>query len=277
MAAAAVAQPAAERPETAPLFRPLGLSRSTPTLAASYSLRQFAIDKKHIIADPRSPDRPASTGKIIALERIDLLGGNGGWRQKKAEVHFAIIDKEEREQRRRQKMLDDSKQERKEMREKKRRMQLEEEERKRREERERREAFENEKIRRRFEAEERKRLDREEEEREWLRRQPKTCKVCGGDTKCRKCSGSGFCFSMFLVPNVEKESLLTSGRIEEGCDECGGYRQNLLADLKMGSGLCPKCDGVGTITPKLEPWTPASRKRTAVVNFGDASPFGSDR
>ena len=34
-----------------------------------------------------------------------------------------------------------------------------------------------------------------------------------------------------------------------GCDGCYGFKQNMMAELKKGTGRCPNCDGQG---PRLE-------------------------
>jgi len=248
----------ADRPNSAPAL--LGVSRSAPTLAVSYNLRQFAYDKKHIL-----PERPASTGKLLPLEKIDLLGGNGRWRQRKAKVLYDQRAIEEAEARRQQKLIEAERARKQELREKRRKAQIKEEEDRRRDDRERgrREAEEREQKRR--EADERKRLEREEEEREWLRRQPKMCPVCEGNKLCKKCHGKGYFFCMFLVEKVDEDSLLQHGRMHQGCEDCGGYRHNILGDLKKGTGRCANCNGVGKITPKLDPWTPGSRKKIGAI------------
>lgn len=249
----------------------LGVSRSAPTLAAAFNLRQYSEGRKRI-----APERPASTGKLIPLEEIDVIGGNGRWRQRKAKVEFERRAIEEAEEKRQQKLLEAERVRRKAMIEKKRKQQAEEEEKRRREERDRQRRDAEEKERKRNEAEEKKRLERELAEQEWLRRQPKTCEVCNGCTKCKKCFGVGYTFSMFLVGKVDRDTLFENGRLMEGCEECGGYKQNLLADLKPGSGKCANCLGVGKVTPVIEPMSPASRKRVAhLASFqggGDSSP-----
>ena len=30
-----------------------------------------------------------------------------------------------------------------------------------------------------------------------------------------------------------------------GCDGCYGFKQNMMAELKKGTGRCPNCDGQG--------------------------------
>merc|ERR1712039_361776 len=82
---------------------------------------------------------------------------------------------------------------------------------------------------------ERERLKREEAEREWLARQPKTCETCQGVGKCVTCQGKGTIFSVFLVSKVDSATSITDfGRKEQGCDDCGGYRQNILGQLRPG-------------------------------------------
>mmetsp|Transcript_12264 Transcript_12264/g.34356 ORF Transcript_12264/g.34356 Transcript_12264/m.34356 type:complete len:101 (-) Transcript_12264:91-393(-) len=42
------------------------------------------------------------------------------------------------------------------------------------------------------------------------------------------------------------------GRVQQGCPECGGCVQNIRGACVQGSGKCYTCDGVGTVTPKVD-------------------------
>merc|ERR1712187_1050335 len=176
------------------------------TLAAAFNLRQYSEGRKRT-----APERPASTGKFIPLEEIDLIGGNGRWRQRKAKVEFERRAIEDAEKKRELKQLEVERARRKLLIEKRRKQQAEEEEKRRREERDKQRRDADEKEKKPREAEEKKRLEREHAEQEWLRRQPKTCEVCQGCTKCKKCFGTGYTFSMFLVGGVDRDTLFDCG------------------------------------------------------------------
>lgn len=231
-----------------------GLSRSSPALAAAFNLRQFAEMHNHI----PSADRPSSAstfsrpGKVIPIEKIDLLGGNGRWRQRKAEKEFERRRAEEQEKRRQDKIREEERRRKQaHLAERKRQHQLEEE-RRWQEEREQKRLEQLERERKKREEEERERQRREDEERERLRRQPKTCEICEGSGKCTACMGKGFYFSMFLVNKVTKETLLDYGRKLQGCMTCGGYPQGVVGDLQKGTGLCPNCHGRGMVWPVID-------------------------
>lgn len=52
---------------------------------------------------------------------------------------------------------------------------------------------------------------------------------------------------------------------QRGCDGCYGFKQNLLADLKKGTGRCPNCDGWGKIRPDIDLTSPGGRtKRNSI-------------
>lgn len=234
------------------------LSRSTPSLAAAYNLRQFSADKKRLAGDC------TQSLPQIKLEKIDLIGGNGRWRQKMAEEEWARRAIEEEQQRRDQQALEEQRRKRAQRAEERRRTQLQDEENRRQAERERqrREQLEREEAAR--QAQEKERIRKEEEEQEWLARQPKTCQACGGGGKCPTCSGKGYIFSLFLTPKVTTGTLKDCGRMMEGCEACHGFKQNLLADVKNGTGLCAACDGKGKIWPDPKSLTsPIHRRRTS--------------
>lgn len=218
-----------------------GLSRSSPALSAGFSLRQYSMDRKRL-----QPVKVASASSFT-LEEIDRMGGNGAWRQKLAHEDFERKKIEEAERARLQKIADEEKRMRKEKLQAKRRKQMEEEEAQRRAEREKeqREREEREDAKRKQEEQERR--EREAAEKDWHARQPKTCKTCQGSGICQGCEGKGHIFAMFLVP--QSSPGFEGGRVQQGCDACGGYRQNLYADMQKGSGKCAPCSGVGKIKP----------------------------
>jgi translation initiation factor 4G len=194
----------------------------------------------------------------IPLTQIDLNGGNGKWRQIKAEEEFARKAEERKEQRRQEIIKEKEKQKRREELADRRKKHHEEEERRWQEEREQkhRAKLEEERIKR--EQEEKLRLEREAAEAERLRRMPRPCEVCEGTGKCQDCNGKGYSFSIFLVPSVSGElpslggTNMDHGRVYQGCGNCGGYAHNMLGDLKKGSGQCPACNGTGKIWPVID-------------------------
>jgi len=215
--------------------------------APAYSLRAFSTERK------RFPPQRTSSLPNIYLDKIDLIGGNGGWRQRRAEEEFAHRAVEEEHRLREQQELEERRRRRKAEFQAKKRRQREDEELRRAEERERtrEEQLEREEARR--QAEEQQRVRRELEEAEWLARQPKTCQNCAGSGKCPSCLGSGQISAVFLSPFVQgKETKGNYGRIHQGCDICYGFKQGLMADLKRGTGRCNECDGWGKIAPDIE-------------------------
>lgn len=232
-------------------------SSLNPALAAAFSLRHYSLGRGRI-----DPERPQSQRtKHLPLEYIDLLGGNGRWRQRKAEREWERRRLEEEERRRLEKLEEEERRRRRLELEERRRKQKEDEERRRQEERARQLREAEERERRRLEQEERERLAREAAEREWLARQPRTCETCVGSGRCVSCEGRGCSFAMFLVPAVaEGESQTTYGRHFQGCPTCGGYKQGILGELRKGSGRCQSCGGAGKIAPKLADITPVRHR-----------------
>lgn len=221
----------------------MSMSKSSPSLAAAFSLRDFSQSKKKIAIE-----RPNSTPDL-AMEEIDRLGGNGRWRQRKAEDFFKKQAEEEIERQREQKLIEEKKLKRRKELEARRRRQQQEEEMKRQAEleRERQEQEEREERRRKQEA--RERMIREQEHRDWLARQPRMCEACSGSGSCSCCGGKGETFAVFLVTAVSKGSGMDFGRTPQGCEECGGCRQNIVGGLQKGTGLCPCCNGKGKVWP----------------------------
>lgn len=221
-------------------------SRSSPALAAAFSLRQYAVDTKHI------PGEKPSTAVVIPIEKIDLLGGNGKWRRMRAEEEFERRKIEEEERHRQEVIREQEKRRRQAELAERRRRHHEEEERRWQMERDQKEREISEKARLKREGEERQRQQRAEEEAERQRRMPKPCETCSGGGQCQDCMGKGFILSTFLVPKVcGKHDWKEHGRKLQGCDKCEGYSHNLMGELKKGSGNCAACNGTGKIWPVI--------------------------
>jgi len=210
--------------------------------------------------DPR-PEEP--------MEQIDLIGGNGNWRQIKAIAQFKIKDEIAKEEKKQNAIKEQKKKERAaELADRRRKHQAEEEQRWQDErEQKRLNQIERERVQR--ENEEKIRLDREAAEEERRRRMPKTCETCDGSCKCQECMGEGYTCATFLVSmkNTELGGLGAStafdhGRVYQGCDKCGGYSHNMLGDLKKGTGDCPVCNGHGKIWPDLGDTVTSPKART---------------
>jgi len=241
------------------LILPRGCERtwSTPALAGAFSLRKYAVLTKHIPGDraPRAfagdpmPEEP--------MEQIDLIGGNGNWRQIKAIAQFKIKDEIAKEVKIQERIKEQRKKERAaELADRRRKHQAEEEQRWQDErEQKRLNQIERERVQR--ENEEKVRQDREAAEEERRRRMPKTCETCDGSCKCQDCMGEGYTCATFLVAKKSTDDVslgstsMDHGRVYQGCEKCGGYCHNMLGDLKKGSGECAVCNGHGKIWPDL--------------------------
>jgi hypothetical protein len=218
-------------------------SASCPAIHPAKALRQYSQDRKRITGErvDRLPQ--------ITYEQVDLIGGNGRWRQRKAQEEWERHEVEEAERRRQQLILEQERKRRLAFVEEKRRKHAEEErlrfmqekERRLREQREREEAQRRE--------EELERMKREREHQEWLALQPTDCEKCKGTGVCPACLGKAFSYEVFLVPTVTKDTTMDFGRLMQGCAECGGCRQNMLGTLIKGSGRCAACGGSGKIWP----------------------------
>jgi len=227
------------------------LSRSAPSLPLAYNLRLCSKGRRGVAA---LPTEGAATAVRMShpLGEIDLVGGNGRWRQKRAKEQWIVDQAEAEKQRVERQILEDEKTRRREEREARRRKQQEEDSQRMRalEDKARRERLAQEERDRQEEEEKRKKAAEEHED--WLARQPKTCTTCVGSGKCTYCGGKGFFFAMFLAPSVgTHETTGDFGRAQQGCPECGGCAQNIRGDLIQGSGRCHKCDGVGMVTPEV--------------------------
>jgi len=242
-------------------------SRSAPALPHAYNLRQYSTERGRLA---QAAPGAAEVKLVHPLSQIDLVGGNGRWRQKRAKEQWVIDQAEAEKQRREQQILEDEKRRRREEREARRRRQQEEDQQRQR-------ALEEKKQRERREQEERERHEEEErrlkaaqDHQDWLARQPKTCTTCEGSGKCTHCGGKGFFFATFLAPSVDTSASLDFGRAQQGCPECGGCAQNIRGDLVQGSGRCLNCDGVGMVKPIVGERRPPHLTKQLTRNLSDA-------
>jgi len=241
-------------------------SQSSPALAAAFNLRQYSSVARHITGTKKAGPPEITYG------RIDEIGGNGRWRQKRAAEFFARKAIEDAEAERLERIKREEKARRRRELEERRRRHQEEMDRKDREERERRRREAEERERQQREAEERERRRREAEERERQRRAPKMCQTCMGTGHCQVCMGKGTYFSVFLVNTVDALSILEYGKKIQGCHNCGGYAQGVRGDIMKGSGKCPACKGYGKIWPVID-----DSKSPAGLRLGGAFPPGELR
>jgi len=172
--------------------------------------------------------------------------------------------------------LEEKKRQRKLNQEAKRRRQKEEEEAK--------QLAEEERLRKEFEYRAEQRLlethrEREakvQEEREWQARQPVICESCNGTGLCIKCEGKGESSAVFLSSSApKKEAAFNFGRSCQGCEDCGGCRQNIVGRLQKGNGQCPSCNGKGKVWPSaaFESRTSRARVQRGMSTLaGDFSP-----
>lgn len=226
---------------------PLGLSRSCPTICHSdpqFNLRQWRV----------KPDRPVSQPHLdpANLTEADLIGGNGRWRQRKAEVEFEQRRMKELELLKEQRAKAEILRQKQAIKEEKRKKQIEDLRKERAAQQERLRIDAEEKALRELQWAEREKLRKEEEHRDWLARQPYQCETCKKSGKCQGCEGKGQFFCMFLVPEVDKLGANEFGRMPQGCEDCGGQRQNLQGKLRVGTGKCSACGGRGMIWPIVE-------------------------
>mmetsp|Transcript_44705 Transcript_44705/g.54731 ORF Transcript_44705/g.54731 Transcript_44705/m.54731 type:complete len:258 (+) Transcript_44705:60-833(+) len=254
---------------------PLGLeypmhSRSSPCIVAAHNLRQYSLGRKRIVLE-----RKSSEPDFSHLDRIDLIGGNGRWRQKRAEDEFARRAVEEEKRLREQQEAEEKRRQRKlEIKARKRRQQ-EEEERRREEERER-QRLEHVRFEELKQIEqEKERMRKEMEEKEFQARQPKPCVVCSASGKCIGCSGSGTNSTLFLAAMVDRYNNKGYGRRMQGCDGCFGFKQNMMAELKKGTGRCPNCDGWGKIRPDIDVTSPGGRTKRNSISQATTGFFSS--
>lgn len=244
-------------------------TKSSPALAAAFSLRRYAVEAKHITGE-RPSSAPAGDLKrihtpltghkqalILPISSVDLIGGSGKYRQVKAEEEFRQRRLEEEEQRR-QELLNQAEKKRRQINlaDRKRQHQLEEE-RRWQEENEQKRLAQLEQDRIKKEQQDKVTEQKRKEDEERRSRMPTTCELCDGSGKCQDCMGKGSVFHLFLIAKVSPEDAvggtdLEHGRKLQGCDRCGGCTHNMLGGIKEGTGLCPHCQGLGKIWPIID-------------------------
>jgi len=249
----------------------MSMSKSNPSLAAAFSLREYSQMKRRVPIE-----RASSSQDIMVFEEIDRLGGNGARRQKQAEEYLKKKTIEDRV------MLQEQKAE--EQKKRGRRRELEAKRNRQKQEAEAKQCAEEERLHREKEyredqerqATEHERLLKEQERQMWVARQPGTCGTCTGDGVCRNCEGKGEIYAVFLSKNVSKEAARNFGRKSQGCERCGGCAQNIVGKVKQGSGQCPDCNGRGKVWPaaafEQKSARPKFRSSGFSNNQGDATP-----
>lgn len=259
-------------------LRKTGLSRSSPSLvtAAAFNLRDFSTSRSKVKLEPPPPD---PLHKAKSLEKIDLIGGNGRFRQRQAEEEFERRRIEEEERLLCEKQAEAQRQRKQAARLEQRRRVQEDEDRRRRMEEARKLEEQLHKKRLREKEQERERLRKAHEASERERRAPKTCQTCSGSGVCQLCNGAGIQFALHLVSHVTSASLKDFGKTQQGCTDCGGCRQGIRGELKKGSGKCNQCMGYGKITPTIIDDEPTSPKmgRTRSVWLDRSESFGGMR
>mmetsp|Transcript_25397 Transcript_25397/g.70696 ORF Transcript_25397/g.70696 Transcript_25397/m.70696 type:complete len:283 (+) Transcript_25397:89-937(+) len=236
-------------------FTKTGFSRSSTSLvaAAAFNLRDFSASRKKL-----ATDRPSSetASRRAPYGEIDLVGGNGKWRQRRAEEDFERRRLEEQQRQREEQRREAERRRNMELAEARRRRLLEEEEQRRLEEQERKRLEQLQREREIREREEQERLRLLEEESERQRRRPKTCETCGGSAVCQTCSGDGYVYVMYLASEVDWRGRQNDdtdfGKLQQGCTSCGGYEQGVRGELQTGCGKCAACGGAGKIWPQIE-------------------------
>lgn len=217
-------------------LRAVSISRGHGGVAAEHSAS--------VRADARERRAKAS------FDYVDLQGGNGKWRQRKAEVDFEQRRAEEEVRQREESIRREEKRIKLAGVEARRRLHLQDLEARCREEHERRLREEAEEQQRRLREEEDERLRREEEENERRARQPRDCHTCRGSGLCGACNGEGAILTLFLSAHVNSRSTMNYGRVFQGCEKCGGASKGGAGDqLQAGSGKCVTCQGAGRLAP----------------------------
>ncbi|CAK0895322.1 unnamed protein product [Prorocentrum cordatum] len=79
-------------------------SRSAPALPHAYNLRQYSTERGRLA---QAAPGAAEVKLVHPLSQIDLVGGNGRWRQKRAKEQWVIDQAEAEKQRREQQILED--------------------------------------------------------------------------------------------------------------------------------------------------------------------------
>lgn len=239
------------RPRTSEFPRVKGvlLRHATSRLreSAAISLREWSESRRRVC---QVEAWPAATQRVEPdYDEIDVLGGNGRWRQKKAV--------EEKERRMAQEQLQAERNRQRERERRRKQAELEQLWRRQQEEEERRRA--DDEARRRREQEEQANHRRERELEEVRRRQqhekeemqrtvPLPCDVCCGSGQCRECEGQGRHLGVYLVGKLKTGGTpLDFGQKWQGCTACGGHNPGVLGDMAKGSGMCIACNGRGVV------------------------------
>lgn len=219
---------------------------------ATSNLRNFSHSRGKIPAVVQRPSSAAEWAKKRAeFGQIDLIGGNGRWRQRLAEQVFERARAEDEDEQQRLQELAARRMRRASERAEAQRKYQEEEDQKWRDEQERKRKEREEKEEERLEMEAKDLARKKKQREEWEKRQPKPCQTCNATGICPVCNGVGGMFSTFLVSQVSEQKSNDYGRTMEGCTSCGGCKQGIRGDLHKGSGECAACGGKGKIWPEI--------------------------
>lgn len=248
----------------------LGKSRSSPTLAAAYNLRQFSRTSAHgkLGFTRLTTDTSVHLDTVGAQKcRARQAELQEAWRRREEDergLEAAAKKKAMREQETLRELRRAEKQERAEAIRDKELAKIMA----RKQEEERIRLANEEAVRK--EAEEKERLRQEEEEREWRRRQPTPCPRCSHcmePGKCPECNGKGYHMAYYLQPKVKTDTWLEFGKKFQGCEGCGGYHYGILGEVKIGTGICWNCNGHGKIWPIIDDRSPKSRALDQALSF----------
>lgn len=227
-----------------------GKSRSSPTLAAAFNLRQFSQKSgKGQLEPPRLCSDVIGDNEKHAAARRRVAEQQEAWRRREDEERGITRAREKEEN---LKLLTETAKRRAENARRKkikeeheaahyRELRLQEE----------RQKAENEEIRLREEAE-RARRKWEAEDAERRRRMPWACMNCETTGKCLSCKGKGQRTGVFLVSKLNHaEHPLEFGSAIQGCETCGGFTPGIRGKVEIGNGICTVCHGHGMIWPDL--------------------------
>lgn len=203
----------------------------------------------------------------IPCDSVDLVGGNGSWRRRKAEVELERRHREEEEQRRAEKERHAEKEQRREMLRQHRRKEEIERYQRWNENRETKAMVTADAEARQWLQEEKERLRILKEERLRLASLPQPCKACQSSGVCAACDGDGRVQATLLSPTVDSgsRSSRSFGRSLWGCSACAGALTHVAGDLRLGSGRCDPCNGTGEIVPSRSVRGTVFRSRAAAA------------
>lgn len=225
-------------------------SRSSPTLAAAYNLRQFT-ESRH--RGEVVPPRDCGTVKSDTAKARDCrqrqVELRDAWAKLEEDERGLVAAEVKRNKRARELEILAKKEAREKAREKFELQQYVVAKAKRAEDER---IAEQERLRIEENLREEARLKKEEEHREWLRRQPTPCEACSASGKCKHCEGKGYFLAMYLTPSVSSEARLEFGRKQHGCEFCEGFHYGILGEYQIGTGKCAECSGHGKIWPILD-------------------------